>query len=367
MNINISNYEIWLLDWLDGNLSDIQVEQLKLFLNENPVLKEEFDEFNSFSLKPSGISFPHKEQLKKSAADLSPSQFGYLCIAYLENDLSDSQQTELKDSIDQDPEKKLTFELIQKTKLVPSHLSYKYKNQLIKRTAVQRVIRLSLIGLSAAATIALIIMINLITPGNLSNKTNNTAQNIVADSIHQQPPVNLASNKIITDKKPAISKQKRKNPAAGVKNNKLVKSQSYPVVLTQNDSIRENTYMHDLQISKITVSADIDIKEISVCNTLIVINNSIITPPPYDDGRSRFSKFIAKTFREKILKEKTTKDSPLKGYEIAEAGVTGLNKLFGWEMALEKNNDQNGELKSVYFSSKMLKFNAPVKKTETKP
>ena len=47
-----------------------------------------------------------------------------------------------------------------------------------------------------------------------------------------------------------------------------------------------------------------------------------------------------------------------------KAGVTGLNKLFGWQMALDKKNDENGQPKSVYFSSKILKFNAPVKKRE---
>ena len=74
---------------------------------------------------------------------------------------------------------------------------------------------------------------------------------------------------------------------------------------------------------------------------------------------------IGKAFlKDELLKEKTPPDSPLKGYEIAEAGVEGLNKLFGWEMALDKKNDQNGQLKSVYFSSKILKFNAPVKKSE---
>jgi hypothetical protein len=36
-------------------------------------------------------------------------------------------------------------------------------------------------------------------------------------------------------------------------------------------------------------------------------------------------------------------------------------------MALQKTNDENGDLQSLYFSSKMLKFNAPVKKSETTP
>jgi hypothetical protein len=119
-------------------------------------------------------------------------------------------------------------------------------------------------------------------------------------------------------------------------------------------------------LNKISVSSDIDLKVEAIPNTLIALN-SPVTIPAYDDGRSRLSKFIAKTFREKILKEKNAKDSPLKVYEIAEAGVSGLDKLLGWEMALDEKKDGNGELKSVYFSSKLLKFNAPVKKSESLP
>ena len=89
--------------------------------------------------------------------------------------------------------------------------------------------------------------------------------------------------------------------------------------------------------------------------------------PEDEDERSGVVKFISKTFREKVLHEKTPLDTPIKGLDIAEAGVTGLNKLFGWEMALDKNNDENGQLKSVYFSSRIIKFTAPVKKSEPLP
>jgi hypothetical protein len=83
-----------------------------------------------------------------------------------------------------------------------------------------------------------------------------------------------------------------------------------------------------------------------------------------DDGRSKIGMFITKTIREKFLREKSV-DRPLKGYELAKAGVEGLNKLMGWEMALDERKDLEGNLKSVYFSSKLLKFNAPVKKSES--
>ena len=67
------------------------------------------------------------------------------------------------------------------------------------------------------------------------------------------------------------------------------------------------------------------------------------------------------------MKENVYDNSPLKSYEIAEAGISGLNKLLGWQMALSTSNDENGDVKSVYFSSKMLKFNVPVKKNTVSP
>jgi len=104
MQIDRSNYEIWLIDWIDGNLSELQVEQLQLFLRENPDIKEEFNELTTLRLLPVEKSFPHKNQLKKTTADISGSQFEYLCLAFLENDLSANQQTELKESLEQDQE-----------------------------------------------------------------------------------------------------------------------------------------------------------------------------------------------------------------------------------------------------------------------
>jgi hypothetical protein len=77
--------------------------------------------------------------------------------------------------------------------------------------------------------------------------------------------------------------------------------------------------------------------------------------------------FIARTFREKILKTNDQEKGKLKAYEIADAGILGLNKLFGWKMSLRKNKNEKGEIKSFYFSSKLLKFNVPVKKTEPLP
>ena len=153
---------------------------------------------------------------------------------------------------------------------------------------------------------------------------------------------------------------------AGSQQKVPLNTETGPNQSSQKDSLVRLPDNPTITLNKIRLSTVIVLKEEPLHNTLIA-SSSIIPVQEEDDGRSRLGKFIAKTFREKILKEKAAKDSPLKIYEIAEAGVSGLDKLLGWEMALDERKDENGELKSVYFSSKILKFNAPIKKTEPLP
>lgn len=362
MQIDRSNYEIWIIDWLDGNLNDIEAAKLKLFLEENPDIKEEYDEPTILRLSSSMESFLHKNNLKKTTATLPESQLEYLCIASLENDLSPEQMAELKEIIDTDPLKQNEFDLIQKTKLTPSEETFKHKNRLFRRTFAQNFIRISVIGLSAAAVIAFVVLNYVIKPELLPVKSDKTAQTTAPLNKNQEPMLTTVADQ--------HSKTEKKKPGKTDKDllamsNKMVipDKKSDPGTFIRPDSMIRGTDTLNSIINKVRVSFDSELNVDPLPNNLIALDYTLIVPP-YDDGRSKLSRFIAKTFREKILREKTAKDSPLKGYEIAEAGVSGLNKLLGWEMALDEKKNKNGELESIYFSSRILKFNAPVKKTE---
>jgi len=344
-----SNYEIWFIDWLDGNLDSHQVEQLNIFLNENPDLKEEFNELTPFITEHPHGQFKNKESLMRSHADISDSQFEYLCVAFLENDLTTEQKTELIEITEQDADRKRLFELIQKTRISPVSLTYSHKSILLRRTPLQKVIRLSVIGLSAAAAVTLIITTFLNSPREISDSINNTASIFVPEKIIQEPVEKENEVRLVP-----------------VEKEKVTIARAELTVNIPNDTIEKNIIAENTVINKINFTSDIAFSKSIASNTLIT-SNTTYSIPEEDDGRSNVGRFISKTFREKILREKTAPDSPIKGYEIAEAGVTGLNKLLGWEMALDKNNDENGELSSVYFSSKLLKFNTPVKKSEPMP
>jgi hypothetical protein len=367
MKIDRSNYEIWLIDWLDGNVTGNQVEQIKQFLAENPDLGEEFRDFTALNLKASSKSFPFKEQLKKSNADIPVSQFEYLCVANLENDLSAEQEDELKEIIDRDPEKKRTFEIFQKTILKPVAIGFKYKNRLIRRTSVNKVIRLSIIGLSTAAAIVLIVLNYFLIPQNLSDNVNDTAQNLMVDSNLKQVPAEKDLELIIAVNNKVPVREKTDNLPTAIHEERSVLTQTDILLAETVDSVPGSTEDKRTVIKKVPVNfTEINVTGEIFSNNLIASSTDLIIPPD-EDQRSNLSKFISKTFREKILKENSSENSPLKGYEIAEAGVSGINKLLGWNMGLDRKTDENGDLKSVYFSSRILKFNAPVKKSTPQP
>jgi hypothetical protein len=364
MKIDRSNYEIWIIDWLDGKLSDHQVEELNTFLSENPGLREEFDGLASVKLERSAETFPDKDKLKRSVTGIDLSQFEYLCVAFYEGDLTSDQQQELQDYILNDPEKKRVFDLTGKVKLAPSGVSYKYKKHLIKSSPLQRVVRLSVISLSAAAAIALLIVSWLLLPHRIDEKPLYSAMNKASDSINIQQAVKITKDESVSENKSILTA-----------NNEMELPESIPDKPSENITapidpvevlapVSAGNPIKEMQVERIIISADLQIKPNIIKEALIRYDypeRAIILT----DERSNIGKFIAKNFREKILREEESENTPLKGYEIAEAGVTGLNKLLGWEMALDKTNDENGDLRSVYFSSRMLKFSAPVSKSVT--
>ena len=183
---------------------------------------------------------------------------------------------------------------------------------------MQKVIRLSVIGLSAAASIVLAVSLYHNAPEQINQTQNNTSTLIITES-------NLL-------KSPYQEKEARVIP---VIENKAVVAKSEVNAIIPYDSLGSKPDIQDITVNKINFTSDIALSQNFISSTLIA-SNITFTIPEEDDGRSNISRFISKTFREKILKETTLQNTPLKGYEIAEAGVTGLNKLLGWEMAMTR-------------------------------
>ncbi len=356
-----SNYEIWFIDWIDGKLSDQQSEELSLFLRDNPDLREELESLSLVNLKSDKSIFTGKETLKKSAGSYSAEQFEHLCIACLENDLPAGHVDELREIISLDGQKRKTFELISRLKLVPPDQTFTRKSSVKKLTIGQKILRLSVIGLSSAATVAVLIVAWLTAPSGTEEKQGQIAMNEKQDTL-QIRNNQIVSNElqIFTEPFNPVSETRQAAASVAAAHDPMLTYQPVPVAENPDSSVLLKR-ADPISTLAVKLSAEQIIVNIPPSTNLIAFKSAPL-PPFFDDGRSNVEKFFGKFFHEKIMHDPESAYKPVETFDLAEAGITGLNKLFGWQLALQRNTDESGEVKSYYFSSKLLKFNTPVKK-----
>lgn len=361
-----TNYEIWIIDYLDGNLTQDQIFALYDFLKENRDIKDEFTDLYAFYNKISEGSYKYKSKLKKSASDISESQFELLCVAASENDLDEMQQEEFNEIINEDPSRKKTYELFKNLKLKPPKAEFRHKKSLKKVTLRQKVYLYSSIVMGAAATILLLFYLlgppAAKTPDNqIAAAQEDTVKTAPAFFITRVPPIKAPEvREINTEPKslPSPQQKVRKTEIVAVAQNTAINDN-----IVESDSNSIDIIKRELNISKITGLNDILVNEPELNASLVAINTTFNNSEMMEN-EGRFNRFIARVVRKNILKSDTTIQGNLKVYEIADAGIKGLNKLLGWQMSLEKEKNDKGEVESVYFSSRLLKFNAPVRKVE---
>ena len=131
----------------------------------------------------------------------------------------------------------------------------------------------------------------------------------------------------------------------------------FPPVLTAETDFKRLQCPEKISVN---LTADIIDTEKSVSASLIPYRPDFI--PPLIERRSNVELFMAKLFHEKIMKDPNSGTKPVERYDLARAGILGLNKLFGWELELDRNTDEQGNTRSYYFASRLVKINAPVRK-----
>jgi hypothetical protein len=357
-----SNYEIWFIEWLDGNLNPEQVDALKAFLRVNPDLQEEFNDLTQISLEPSDVIFIRKKDLFKPAGSYTEFQFEKMCIASLENDLTPGQVVELKEIVYHDESKRELFELYQKLKLKPLPVSYRGKSTVKRITAGQRILRWSFAVVGAAAAITLLLVLEPLAPSNVKNELQPTAQNITNDTllIERGAPVINIEQEI-----PAFNTTARSGRINAIPETRDTEPD---MALAEDFDNNKSNSSVDIRRSEALSAVSLTIPEDIIVSTneliakeLVVYNPGFTTP--LTDEKDNEGRGFARFFHKRILKDTTAVTKPVESYDLAKAGITGLNKLLGWDMSLQKNTDENGEIKSYYFSSRLLKFKAPVKKS----
>lgn len=172
--INIHNYEAYLLDFSEGNLTDELQMELELFLIQHPELDINLSDLALVTLNEESISFSNKNNLKKTESDLiSEDKF----VAYIEGQLSETEKTEIEKSCSKNPLLSKELALYQKTILVAdSSISYPNKNELKHKPKVIW-LNFSTIQYAAAACVLFLIGLFVLWPKEQNNHNSNLATN----------------------------------------------------------------------------------------------------------------------------------------------------------------------------------------------
>lgn len=340
-----------------GRLSFEQTEELFALLKDDPEVFDQLLTGDMPSLVTSSETFPHKSRLRKSYGELPADQFEYLCIASLEGDLTSRQKEELNSIISADPDREEVYTRYKKARLEPAPIIFKRKKSLKRRTPAGRVIRMATMVLSAAASLALLI--------TSSIWLINSPESDIPGTIAVTPEVSIEISDTPAVKDKRVAEEDRvqtiKELSATVKSVPKalpVLAYSEPVTADPGQSEPVRAAM-PAQVSG-TVASVILTNAAPSSELAEVLYNQTI---PYH-GPISLKEHLAMNFREKILGEEVPDISPIRGYEIASAGITGINKLFGWEMDFEVKKETSGEVNALAFNSRLINFEAPVKKAE---
>ena len=162
MNIDRYNYEAFLLDFLEGRLSEEEVNALLVFLQQHPEMEDAMYHFESITLNKDNILLKDKELLFKNLDEISAVDrinFEEFCIARTEKQLSRKGEQMLQEYLSGHPEKEM--ELLQYEKLrlkADTRIRFPHKAAL-KKYSLSPYRRIWLTASAVAAVLAIIFLL----------------------------------------------------------------------------------------------------------------------------------------------------------------------------------------------------------------
>jgi len=299
--INSSNYKIYLVDYVNNNLTTDEIAALMLFLSTDTNASEEFKLLNSDNYT---TDFKKKDftLLKKPLYNDVKESLNLLLIEALENDISKGNIKKLNTALAAYPELNIDKKLIYKTKLSPDkHIVFLNKSQLKKNiTPVYYKIVAFTTAVAAALLVGMFLFLNnsniftsskIITANNKQVKQPLTHKSVVAQKI---PVALIKTNKLqlasLQIKKESllkveprpvnyfsISKPELSLPLTPVT---LLDGDVYKLALHKNtDDYKTISEMIAQKILKHTIGVTDSIKQFDVFETagFIAANNNIIS------------------------------------------------------------------------------------------
>lgn len=367
MEININNYESFIIEYFDNNLGPLETAQLLIFLENHPDLKNEFDGLSSMIIKSSPeCTYEFKESLKqpadKDAVNLSVSNYSFYFIAAAENDLSAKGHKALNKFLKGKPELQKDYNLFNACKLTSDKsITFKGANQLKKHTKPFYLRYYVNIGIAATILILMSIFFD-ITPETKDSIDNAVMNGIEQPISNEKTPVTGKETKIKSEI--SVSKIKKSEAAkptqSGIKTsgNKATKPErefdapikkieKRSIIMNSTEIISENKTNNfysglydDIRLSQeLALAAEEDENE----------NRNMARQP--NERTIQTGRFINSLVR---TSEQLAEQLPqsMNGWLIADLGMKGFNLITNNNYKIDRQLNVNGKIERLKIKDK---------------
>lgn len=340
--ITKNNYEAFLLDYVEQNLSAEMVAELMLFLEQNPELKIELEEFENTSLITQQTPiFEHKETLKQVVTE-------ELMIAEIEGLNSIQESKELFEEIAKNQVYAKLFSNYKKTILEPIPIIFADKKSLKQKET--KVIPLYW-WISSAAAILLMFLL-------LKNFNNDIVEPLIVESSKFKVESIQEKNQFLTSPK----KGKLSSPLEGLGMEKTNQNLTSQVILKKSEQVLNDNNIQPIRNEKQeTEIASITYIEITPAEKEYITieaytENSEQPKASEKDEFLTVSELLKKEAQKRIL-ERETKNAPT---ELIAANVVA--KVFGKNAEVETKENTNGETEEYALNIGEFSFSRKIRK-----
>ncbi len=340
--VSKENYEIWMMDYLDGNLSGTDRALLFQFLERNPHLKEELKGLENVVVNPQEEVFTSKHTLLKGSNELSDMPYPeYVAIKEVEDAL-DADELQWKSSyLKQDKTNTTLFGLYSKVTLsADQSIRYPFKNSLKRVILVPGLTVSTFKRIGAAAAVALLLSV-----GSLPfiQKVSDNS-NIVAVNDKPMPilkPKTNAQVEVLDEKKVSV---------AMATNHSLVSVESQPVLVSNPKSSFEKIEMEPLSGKKMQLlkTQNINAYELGLnaMMPIVIANNLADKKDERLVSQSRLSE----------QSEQLTRNA-----RVVTGSIKLINFLAGNETKVNKVLNQDGQLVAYQVESDNISIRQRIK------
>ena len=363
MNIMIDNYEVWLIDYLDGKLTTVQVAELQLFVESHPELGSWSDLTSGFiCLETEPILYDIKDDLKRSVIHevgiMNETNYQEYFVASIDQQLSLPMESDVEKFVRLNPDFAKEYTELQQTVIIPD-LTIRFSN---KNSLKHFIIPLNAKRVLSYAASVLILMSMFVWWMMKENQVENLPV-IVADKVVVSQPekpeiVNITNKeKIDVEHIYPVSIKTNTERLANV-SDKITPRSAQSLTLVKETYLEEDDFMLFYFDGKEYLASLKPIKQNEKSSVVGLVAQNLI--------RKTVNAVSVRTDRAEEQLSSISDKGNLSFWNIAELGVKTYNSLTDSELDLERTTNPEGILTGVHFQSEQLQLSKSMRSEKEK-